>query len=261
MKHFYRFVILCFSTFFLIYSVLFCGMYTKSHASEPDFVILSCQEHSMKVGEEFFLRCITLSGKQPKFKSSKSSIASISSYGIITAKKPGTTKITAKVSGFEAYCIITVVPTQIFLSTSSISLYRTEQYKIRVSTSTGHSPTFQSTKSSVATVLADGTVCAKKHGQANIKIKCDGTTVILPVTVKKPTIKLYPETLTLRVGQSYQIKASVSSNIPPTWSVSNINILSVQSNGLVSARQKGKAYVYASEDGTKVSCIVKVINP
>lgn len=261
MKYFYRFCTLCISTLFLLYSLLLPSMSFQVSASTPDYVFLLCQQHSMKVGDEFYLQSITLSGRQPKFKSSKTSVASVSTYGIVTAKKPGTTRIIAKVSGSEAYCVITVLPTQIELCTKSVSLYRTGQYQLRYSTSTGHKATFQSTKSSVVSVTDNGLILAKKHGQANIKVKCDGTTVLLPVTVNKPIIKLYPETLTLHPGETFQFKATVSSGLKPTWSVSNINILSVTSNGLLSARQKGKAYLYACEDGTKVSCIVKVIDP
>ncbi|MCR4956904.1 MAG: Ig-like domain-containing protein, partial [Lachnospiraceae bacterium] len=136
-----------------------------------------------------------------------------------------------------------------------------QTYQLKATTSTGHAPTFKSSKSSVATVEEDGTITAIKHGSAIIKVSCDNTKMQFQVLVKKPTIQLSASTLTLKPGQSVQMKANVSSGIPVHWSVSNINILNVTDTGLVTARQKGKAYLYATKDGVKVSCIIKVIEP
>ncbi|MCR4955261.1 MAG: Ig-like domain-containing protein, partial [Lachnospiraceae bacterium] len=132
--------------------------------------MISCNQTTMKIGDEYALLYLTYSGKKPNFKSSKSSIASVNTYGIITAKKAGTAKITAKVKGFEAYCFVTVLPTTIKLSGSSVSLYKGQTYQLKATTSTGHAPTFKSSKSSVATVEEDGTITAIKHGSAIIKV-------------------------------------------------------------------------------------------
>ena len=245
----------------LICSILLLYPHSHSFAKEPDFVVVGCQKKTLQIGDEYYLPCFTYSGKQPSFKSSSASVASVNSYGIITAKKAGTTRITAKISGHEAYCVITVKPTTITLSREAVSLYRNQTCTLKVVTSTGHTPVYKSSRSSVATVDENGVITAKKNGTANIKVICDGTTRICEVTVKKPVITLSASTLTLKTGQSFRVKATVSSGNPITWSVSNINILSVSETGVVTARQKGKAYLYAKEDGTKVSCIIKVVDP
>lgn len=234
------------------------ALFYPAHANTLDYVYLSDTDITLKIGDEYCLRAFTLSGKTPRFKSSRSGIASVNSSGIVTAKKAGTVKITAKVSGYEAYCTVTVKPTTITISSNRHDLYRNQSFFLKVRTSTGHTPTFRSSRSSVATVDKNGLVTAKKNGTANIKITCDRTTVLYEITVLKPEIDLSNSSLTLKVGESKQVSAKVSSGNPVTWSVSNINILSVDKNGTVTARQKGKAYLYAYEDGTKVSCIVRV---
>ena len=77
----------------------------------PPLIVLTKYSKTMAIGEEFGLIAVASNGKQPTFKSSKSSIASVNTYGLITAKKAGVCKITAKVKGAEASCKITVKPT------------------------------------------------------------------------------------------------------------------------------------------------------
>lgn len=62
--------------------------------SMPPVIILTRYSKTMAIGEEFGLIAIASNGKQPTFKSSKSSIASVNTYGRVTAKKAGTCKIT-----------------------------------------------------------------------------------------------------------------------------------------------------------------------
>ena len=74
----------------------------------------------------------------------------------------------------------------------------------------------------------------------------------------KPEIELSDTEITLNKGDTYLLTADVSSGNTPTWSVSNSKIIKVQ-DGKVQALSKGTAYVYVTEDGTKVRCKVKVL--
>ena len=103
-----------------------------------------------------------------------------------------------------------------------------------------------------------GRIYANKHGTANITAKVDGVTKTCLVTVRQPTIRLSQESARLKVGEKLQLRAKVSSGIVPEWSVSNCNRLSVDPSGLVTAREPGKAYVYAKEDGVKASCMIEI---
>ena len=229
------------------------------NAASSDYVILTPKAKTLKVGDEAILYAVTLSGKLPQFRSSASKIASVNSYGVVTAKKPGTCKITAKVKGNESYCYITVLETKLTINKSSIDLYKNGTFQLLTTTSTGNKVTFKSKKTSVATVNESGLITAKKNGTAIITISCDGTTKECVVNVLKPVITLTPDEVTIKVGEKYRINAKSSSNNPVTYSVSNINILSVNKGGIIKGRQKGKAYLYASDDGTKVSAIIHVI--
>lgn len=127
--------------------------------------------------------------------------------------------------------------------------------------STGHTPTWKSSKSSVATVDENGRITAVKHGIAKITATVDGVSQYCTVTVKQPKVKLSAAKLSMEAGSTRTLTAAVSSGNRPEWSTSNSNVLSVDQNGNVTALKKGRAYVYAREDGIKASCAVTVNEP
>lgn len=231
---------------------------TVNAAGLPPLIVLTCYSKTMAIGDEYQLTAVSSNWKQPSFKSSKSSIASVNTYGLITAKKAGTCKITAKVKGAEASCLITVKATTLSLSTGSLFLYRKGTAKLSAAVSNGHPAVWKSSKSSVAAVSQNGLVTAIKHGTAKITATADGVSKTCTVTVKQPKIRLSSTELTLASGSTHQLSAFVSSGNAPEWSTSNQNVLSVDQNGRIRARKKGRAYVYAREDGIKERCTVTV---
>ncbi|MDE7310269.1 MAG: Ig-like domain-containing protein [Eubacterium sp.] len=226
--------------------------------SLPPMIVLTKYSKTMAIGEEFGLIAVASNGKQPTFKSSKSSIASVNTYGLVTAKKAGTCKITAKIKNAEASCLITVKQTTLSIQPSGATLYRQGTKQLTATVSTGHSPTWKSSKSSVATVDENGLVTAVKHGTAKITATADGVSKSCTITVKQPKIKLSASSLSMDAGSKHRLSAFVSSGNKPEWSTSNQNVLSVDQNGNVTARKKGRAYVYAREDGVKASCVITV---
>lgn len=120
------------------------------------------------------------------YKSGKKSIATVSSKGIITAKKAGKVKITvtaADGTGKSATCTVTVkrakIPVaadimadKVTLDVSEISLIPSEVKKINASVSpentTNKTLTWNSTNSEVVTVANDGTITARSEGVATI---------------------------------------------------------------------------------------------
>lgn len=323
-------------TFFCMSSMLvFSNVTTKTTyaATGYSFLLLGNYSKSLNVGGEFYLVAIASNGKAPSFSSSNSSVASVNAYGKVTAKKAGTATITAKVKGGEASCKVVVNKTNISLNQNTISLQNGYGYKLTATASTGHAITWKSNRTSIATVDNNGNVIAKKpgtatitastdktsvsckvivnspniklshnsvslyrkqilslsvsstsksvpqwksnkksvvtvdkngmitarkHGTARITVTVDGISKSCEVTVKKPNIQFSQSKITLSVGQSYTPSVTVSSGIMPAYSSSNINVASVDANGHITARQAGKAYIYAAEDGTKVSLIVTV---
>ncbi len=213
---------------------------------------------SIERGEKLRLSAVTSNGSDVIWKSSKKSIATIDEYGTVTGLKPGETVITAKADGTAVSCNLKVKSPAIQLSKTSVKLYRLQTVKIKAEVSSNISPAWKTNKKSVAVVDKNGTITAVKNGTAIITATVDGVHKTCEVIVQKPVIKLSTAELTLKKGESTAITASVSSDILPVWTTSNPNIISINSKGKITALKKGTAYVYASEDGTKAKCTVKV---
>lgn len=86
----------------------YSGITTVYAASGYEYVLLTKYTKTMKIGDEYYLTAITSTGKKPKFSSSDSTVASVNTYGKITAKKAGNATITAKIANGEASCRVTV---------------------------------------------------------------------------------------------------------------------------------------------------------
>lgn len=221
-------------------------------------ITLSKTAASIEHGENLKLSAITSNGSKITWKSNKKSIAIVDEYGKVTGIKPGEAIITATADGSSTSCILTVKLPTVELNTTSATIYRGQSIKLSASVSSGVSPTWKTNKKSVAIVDATGTVTAMKNGTAIITATVDGVSKTCEITVQKPIITLSATELTLGAGNKATLTALVSSGNLPVWSTSNSNIITVSSKGELKALQKGKAYVYATEDGTKARCTVIV---
>lgn len=213
---------------------------------------------SLQNGYGYKLTATASTGHPITWKSNRTSIVSVDSNGNVVAKKPGTATITATTDKTSVACKVTVSTPNVRISHSSVSLYRKQILSLSVTSTSKSTPKWKSNKKSVVTIDKNGTITAKKHGTAIITVTVDGVSRTCEVTVKKPTIQFSQSKVTLGVGQVYAPTVTVSSGIVPAYSSSNINVASVDAAGHITARQPGKAYIYATEDGTKVSLIVTV---
>lgn len=221
-------------------------------------ITISQTTASIEHGETLKLTATTSNGSPVVWKSSKKSIATIDEYGRVTGLKPGETMITAGADGSTITCELTVKLPTVELNKASLTLYRGQTFQLLADVSSDVTPVWKTNKKSVAVVDATGTVTAVKNGNAVITATVDGVSKTCEITVQKPEITLSSSALKLKVGENAVIKATVSSNNQPTWTTSNSNIISINSKGEIKALAKGKAYIYASEDGTKVRCTVTV---
>lgn len=240
--------------------MLCCDLPKRSKAASP-LIILSKYAATMNIGEEYLLKAVTSDLSFPKFKSSQSSIASVNAFGLITAKKEGTCKITVKSGSSETFCQIQVKKTLISLNQTKVSLERGESFTLNASTSNGHKPTFRCNKKSVALVSEDGIITAIKPGEAIITVKADYTEVHCSLTVKKPTIQLNTSSLSLYRNQTETLTALVSSGIKPTWKSNRKSVAVVDAEGNVTAVKHGTAIITATVDGVKQTCYVTVNSP
>lgn len=219
---------------------------------------LSAASVSMENGASFRLSGKTSNGSAIQWRSSRSSVATIDEQGRIEAQKVGETVITASADGTKKTCRVTVKKPKVTLSQDKVSLYRTQTHRFTVRVSSGRPVSWKSRKKSVATVDERGVVTAKKHGTAIITAAVDGVSKECEVIVASPVIKLNKTSASLKKGRTLTLSATVSSGIKPVWSSSNSNVATVNSAGKVTARKKGKCYIYATEDGTKKSCHITV---
>lgn len=224
-------------------------------------ILLSEYSKTMKIGDEFYLKAITSNLSKPSFKSSSSRIASVNSYGLITAKHAGTCWITVKAGTSETFCHITVTKTKISLNQSKLSLERGEAFSLKAKTSNGSKPIFRCNKKSIVLITDSGQITALKPGEAVITVKADQTEVYCYVTVRKPLITLNKTSHRMYRGQSFQLSASVSSGIAPVWKTNKKSVATVTENGKVIAVKHGTAAITAKIDGVSKSCMITVCSP
>jgi uncharacterized protein YjdB len=216
---------------------------------------------SAEIGEEFYLFNGPALLDSAKFKSSKSSVASVDEFGLVTTKKSGCAMITATVSKVTFKYHVSVIPTAITLNCTDITLENAQTKQLTATASTRAKVTFKSSKNSVATIDESGLITAVKPGQSTITASCDGTKVTCNVTVKSPTIQLNHISVTLYRGQSVNLTANVSSNLSPTWKTNRKSVATVEANGCVTALKHGTATITATVDKVSKTCTITVIQP
>jgi uncharacterized protein YjdB len=225
------------------------------------FIILSQYKATADIGDEVCVIAFTSTGKPASWKSSNSSIASVNTYGIITAKKAGTAVITAKIRNAEASCLITVNKTKITINKTSASMERGETLHLSATTSNDSAVTWKSNRRSIAVVDERGKVTGIKPGEAIITATADGSSTECIITIKSPTIQLSKTKINLYRGQTYQLSANVSSNVNPTWKTNKKSVAVIDQTGTITAIKNGMATITATVDGVSKTCEVNVLKP
>lgn len=142
----------------------------------------------------------------------------------------------------------------------------TKTYKIKVSNISNYSISYESSNTSVATVAKDGKITAKKAGTAviyaHVKDTASGVSypfVLANLTVKKAGISFSKKVTTLKVKKSATFKVK-KSGITGTvkWSVSNKNLASITSKGVLKAKKAGKVKVTATCGKQKIVATVTI---
>lgn len=226
---------------------------------EPTVITLNKSSIMLENGYTAQLSAQVSTGHPVTWKSSKKSIAVVDENGNITAKKPGTTIVTATADRTSVSCEVTVKSPTVKISKSTASLYRKEGICLSFTSTSKSIPKWKSNSKSVATVDQNGKVTAMKHGTAVITVTIDGVSQSCTVIVNKPEIRFETDEITLKAGKTSIPEVTVSSGNKPTFSSSNEDIVTVTSSGKITAVKEGKAYIYAAEDGAraKIRVIVK----
>ena len=230
---------------------------TTVFADEP--LSLNKSKMTMYVGTKKKLKA-TGKDETAKWTSSKPTVARVSKWGTVTAKNAGKTKITLTCSGKSVSCIVTVKNPTIILNKTNLEIktgYK-EQLKATVK-GPSKEVAWTSTKKSVATVSDTGMVTPKKAGTATIKASANGVTATCKVKViYVPPVKLNLNAITLKSGQSRQLKASAPElDLPFAWKSSDETVASVK-YGKVTGKNPGTAVITVYCGTTKATCSVTV---
>ena len=153
------------------------------------------------------------------------------------------------------------------MNSYSLNLYINQSFQLTV-TGTAEDLRFSSDDPEIADVSGDGNITAKSLGTTKIKAESSGglsAQCIVNVLngVSPKDIIVQKQDVTLKVGESFTIKASVKpeeADQTLTFTNSDNSVLKVDPNGYIKALKTGVAVVtiHSKSDAVSKKCIVKV---
>lgn len=259
---------------------LFLLSCTKEKSIAVTSVSVSQATAEMLIGESVQLNVTVLpsdaTDKTVLWASSKQSVATVSSSGMVIAIAEGVSTITASSGGFSATCVVTVskrvIPvSSVELNKTSLTLVKgtTEALSATVKPNDATDPkvTWSSSNTAIASVDNDGRVTAFGGGEATIFAKAGEKEAkcIVTVTVPVASVSMNKETITLIEGESEVLVATIdpedATDKTITWSSSNAQIAAVGDDGKVIAVKEGEATITAKAGDKSATCKVKVSAP
>ncbi len=240
--------------------------------AEASAARISQSSKTIRIGQAFTLR-VSGTGKRIKWSSSKSSVATVSSGGVVRGKKAGKAVITAKAGRKKFTCNVTVRNSvkkakKIQLGANSLTMYRGETAMLSAVVkpdSANQKVSWKSSNSKVVSVTKKGKLRAKKTGSAVITVKAQdgsGATAKCKVKVEKERtpLVLSAASLQLRQGEAAKLSASVDASLL-VWGSSNGTVATVAADGTVTGIGPGSAQIVAmTTDGSQAAiCDVAVI--
>ena len=216
------------------------------------------------------------------FSSDKPGVATVDSFGLITAVSKGTATIRAKAadgSGKTASMTVNVVqmPESITLDKTAVTVNTGRSARVTATVlprnANNRAVTWESTDPLIAKVNADGQITGVKAGTCQVicRAKADQSiTAVVDVTVHQLVTAITPDvrTITINVGETGQIHWTVGpddvTNNAVTLSSNKTAVATVDQNGLITAHKRGECTVTikAQDAGGKTATVkVKVLQP
>ena len=242
-------------------------------------ISLNTTSASMLVGENLTLIATVnpsnATDKTVVWSTSNGSVATVYG-GVVTANGAGTATITATAGGKSASCTVTVtatVPaTGITLNRTSATMNVGENLALTATvtpfnaadktvTWTSTVPTVATVENGVVRSLAAGTTTIKATNASGHVAEC--TITVTSSYVSTSRVTLSSSTLALRVGETFSLSAKVAplnaTDRTVVWASDDENVISVSSDGNVTALGTGTANVVATTvDGKSDICTVTV---
>ena len=249
---------------------------TCSITVNPGDIYVSPTSKAVYIGDTTTITATTSPhGKAVSWSSSNTSVATVSN-GTVTAKSAGSATITASFTyggiTYKDTCTITVNTPRASLNYTSKSMYIGDTLDLSATTyPSGKTVSWSSSNSSVASVSSTGTITAKGAGSATVTASFTqgGNTykATCAVTVSKPSVSLKSHEGSIAYGREGTLSyETVPSNLIVTWKSSDTSLATVNSDGVVSIKNKtGKVTItvqmnyngYTYSD----SCTLNVIEP
>ena len=201
-----------------------------------------------------------------KWSSTNKNVATVSTTGVVTARRVGTSTVSASVNGVSGQASVVVSAAgikSIAVSPASFTLVTSGTRQLSASLTdalgnavTGQTVAWSSSNSSIATVSSSGLVTAVHSGTANITASAGGASANAAVTVSAgtvSTVSVTPGSASLVAGTTQQLVANLTDNSGSavtgqtvTWKSSDASIVSVSSSGVATAAHTGSAIVTAT---------------
>lgn len=251
-------------------------LFMPMRAGQEDELELTPKALKMSVGDSYVLRCMLGSedtAQRVSFTTSDSRVATIDLDGTVHALAPGEAVIAAFASGGahdETQVQVAGVPmTELSLSAGEVLLEKGQYSGLRVSYNADATDTrlqWLSSDEDVARVDASGRIEAVGGGEAFVSVvSANGlrASARVFVDVKGEAVHISPEGLTLGVGAQVPLKLSFlptdCTDRALRWVSSDTAVLTVDENGVLSARGEGTAFVTVlTEDALTAAMEVKV---
>lgn len=223
----------------------------------------------------------TLAGRTITWASSNSSVATVSSAGLVTSLAAGSTTISATSEGQSGSVALNVAPVPVAtvtvaLTASTLVEGQTTQGTALLRAANGstlseRTVAWSTSNAAVASVSQSGLVTAVAAGTATITATSEGQsgTAALTVTVMPAaTVTVTLASAAITVGQTSQgtavVKAgngAVLTGRTIAWSTSNAAVASVSQGGLVTGLTAGNAVITATSEGKSGTANVTIAPP
>lgn len=205
------------------------------------------------------------------YKTSNKKIASVTQEGLVVAKKAGKATITVRTKNNKtARVVINVqdptVPKKITLNKKKKATVNLGSFLYLKGTMTPDTAVsklkWKTSNRRAATVSQNGVVTPVKAGTTVITVTTEnGKSAKVTVTVVDPTVptkvKLNKSsTITLKKGETYQLKATLTPDTAVTtlkWKSSKKSVATVSGDGLVEAKKKGTTTITVSTKNGKTA--------
>ena len=243
---------------------------TVTDPKRPNSIAVSSSSVSLFIGDKQQITAQAIpstSSQHIQWASNNASVASVSSKGLITAKKAGTATIRAR-SGYAnsvaAFINVTVsripAPSSLAITAPNTIVNKGGSMALQAApapANTDKNVTCRSSNTSVATVSASGVVSGKASGTVTVtatskaNANVSATVMLTVFDSRQPTDITFnvPSPQKLDIGQTLSLSATV---LPSTaaqtvrWSSGNTAVATVSTNGLVTARRDGTAVITAT---------------